>query len=229
MPERSPQRTDRPAKPYPGFPLFPHATGRWAKKIHGRFGFFGPWRDAEGALERYLHQRDELHAGLVPRTNGAGTGRATLARTGRASAPAPVFALPARPDAARGLVAQPAANGVTPPLRLVAGDGTAAIPDAASLTVRDLVNHFLTAKQRRIDSEEMGLRSFSEYPPARCWRTSGTPIARLASSSGARGSPSAAQTPARWFAFGPAAPGAPPLAALPEGRYDTSGHSALRR
>lgn len=53
----------RPSKPYPDFPLFPHATRRWAKKIHGRFVFFGPWEDPYGALERYLAQRDELMAG----------------------------------------------------------------------------------------------------------------------------------------------------------------------
>ena len=68
---------ERPAKPYPDFPLFPHATGRWAKKIRGRFAFFGPWADAQGALERYLAERDDLMAGRVPRgrpvgVNGAG-------------------------------------------------------------------------------------------------------------------------------------------------------------
>ena len=35
--------------------------------------------------------------------------------------------------------------------------------DGPGLEIRDLVNHFLTAKQRRLDAQEMGLRSFSEY------------------------------------------------------------------
>jgi integrase len=94
---------NKPAKPYPDFPLFPHATGRWAKKIRGKLHYFGPWADPDAALRKYLDQKDDLHAGRTPR---------------------------------------------------VQGDG---------LTVRDLLNRFLTSKRHLVDTREIAERTFADY------------------------------------------------------------------
>jgi len=96
-------RKTKPAKPYPDFPLFPHQTGRWCKKIRGRFCYFGPWDDPDGALAKYLDQRDDLYVGRTPRV------------------------------------------------------------DRDGLTVRDLLNHFLSAKEGQLDTGEITPRTFLDY------------------------------------------------------------------
>ena len=76
----------RPKKPYAEFPLSPHPSGAWQKKIRSKIHYFGWWghivngkmvcRPDGGAwkeaLEIYKSQADDLHAGRKPRVKGGG-------------------------------------------------------------------------------------------------------------------------------------------------------------
>jgi integrase len=65
-------RHAKPAKPYPDYPLTAHPAGYWCKKIRGKIHYFGPWSDPDGALQKYLAERDALHAGRTPRPDAQG-------------------------------------------------------------------------------------------------------------------------------------------------------------
>jgi integrase len=66
-PSAAPNKSAKPAKPYPDFPLTAHPAGSWCKKIRGKIHYFGPWDDPDGSLENYLRKKDDLHAGRTPR------------------------------------------------------------------------------------------------------------------------------------------------------------------
>ena len=80
-----------PNKPYPDYPLTPHSSGKWYKKITvngiSKAHYFGRWcRMVKGNMERlpndgwqdalalYKAQADDLHTGRTPRVNKTGDG-----------------------------------------------------------------------------------------------------------------------------------------------------------
>ena len=113
--KRTPRKAvSKPKKPRPDFPLFPHASGRWAKKVRGKFRYLGKIADdPEGvaALEMWLERGDTWRAGREWRE---------------------------------------------------AGDD--------ELQLRDLANHFLTAKRMLVDSGDIVTRTLVDYHSV-CERT----------------------------------------------------------
>src|ERR1700751_364498 len=97
---------NKPQNPYPEYPLTAHPAGYWCKKIRGKLHYFGPWADPDGALKKYLEQKDDLHAGRPPR------------------------------------------------------------PDPAALTVKELANALLNAKQVLVDGGELSPRTWEGYRDA---------------------------------------------------------------
>jgi len=88
---RSGKGSDRPKKPFPDFPLTPHPSGKWQKKIRGKTHYFGNWAKRvkgqlvrvqgdgwEEALKLYKAQAIDLHAGRTPRVNHDGLTLANL-------------------------------------------------------------------------------------------------------------------------------------------------------
>jgi len=62
---KSPARA-KSEKPYEGFPLTPHPSRRWCKKIRGKLHYFGRVDEPEKALERFNREWPYLKDGRTP-------------------------------------------------------------------------------------------------------------------------------------------------------------------
>src|SRR5262249_12694917 len=71
-PKPSRGQVGKPSKPYADYPLTAHPAGYWCKRIRGKLHYFGKWDDPDGALAKYLEQKDALHAGRKPRPDTGG-------------------------------------------------------------------------------------------------------------------------------------------------------------
>ena len=151
--------SQKPPKPTPDFPLFPHTSGQWAKKIKGRTKYFGPWDDPDAALARYQGQatsqriapagksakRAKPHKDypLYPHRSGQWAKRVR----------GKVHYFGTDPDAAL-------AKWLKEKDDLLAGREP---PQGDGLTLGRLSNLFLVAKQRLVDSGEMKSATWHDY------------------------------------------------------------------
>ena len=53
---------------HPNYPLTPHPSGQWAKKVRGKLYYFGRLSEPDEALKLWLEEKDYLLAGLEPPT-----------------------------------------------------------------------------------------------------------------------------------------------------------------
>ena len=60
------KRPPKPAKPRDDFPLFPHLSGQWAKKVRGKLHYFGVWSDPKAAEAKWERDKLALLSGEEP-------------------------------------------------------------------------------------------------------------------------------------------------------------------
>lgn len=169
--------TIKPSKPYPEFPLFAHTAGQWGKKIEGKIKYFGVWDDPEAALRAY---KEYIGEETTPTTTGitkpsdsptswrdripkvpknfpltaVAPGRWAKTINGRryyfGTISDPTAALmkyqAEKDDLAAGRVPESRGGGPT-----------------EGLTLGDLVNRFLHAKQAKLNRGQLVSRSYKDY------------------------------------------------------------------
>ncbi len=83
-------RKIRAAKPHKDFPLTPHPSGKWHKKIHGKLHSFGSTKadpNGQKALGKWLEEKDDFLAGRTPRPKAEGLTVRTIRKARYEQAP----------------------------------------------------------------------------------------------------------------------------------------------
>lgn len=155
---------EKPQRP-DGCPLFAHANRQWARKVNGRHLYYGSWDDLDGALAKYNTETTPDTSTTTPPSVPARTkptkptkdfplyahGSGQWARKVRGKThyfgawSAPQTALDKYLSQKDDLLAGREVRN---------GDG---------VTIRELVNHYLTAKHRRVESGELAERGWQDY------------------------------------------------------------------
>jgi hypothetical protein len=168
----TPSPSGKPVKPSPDYPLTPHATRRWCKKIKGKLHYFGKWDDPEGALREY--EAFLAGTGVERRT----TDYNPKSDSGKPSKPYPEFPLAAHPvgqwcKKIRGKIHYfgPWNDPDAALAKYLAQKddwhaGRTPRPDAGAMTVKDVVNAFLRHKQTLVVAGELSPRTWNEYKAA---------------------------------------------------------------
>lgn len=151
----------KPRRPTPDFPLFPHANGQWARKQNGKLHYYGPWADPRGALARYL--------GHTSKTTNLTFGTVNC----KPRKPHPDYPLYAHAcgkwaKKIRGTVHyfgtwDDPQKALTDYLAVKDDLLAGRTPINGGLTVRDLVNRFLSFKQSLVGTGEIKQRTWKEY------------------------------------------------------------------
>ena len=152
------------SKPTPDFPLSARRNGQWAKKMKGKFFYFGPLDDPQGALKRY----NEWLSGIKRQ-------KAIVPSNGKPRKPHPDFPLYAH---RRGQWAKKVLGKVhyfgpwgDPQAALEKWNaekddllaGREPAPPTEGLTIEDLVDAFLTSKKRKVESGDIQQRTWDDY------------------------------------------------------------------
>jgi hypothetical protein len=184
--------SERPIKPWPDFPLFPHSTGRRAKKIDGKTHYFGPWNDPEGAYNRYLVRQVSETAVDTPAAKTKAKRGPEANQLDRTTRPRPGFPLfPHRSGqwAKRirgkthyfGTNAQAAFKLYQDQKADLEAGRTPKPTGDYHLNVKDMVNLCLTLKETKVETGELDRRTYKEYQ--RCGRRLMRILGRMALSS----------------------------------------------